>query len=218
LDRKWTNIIIWPRDRASISVQQLHITYKGSLYRGSSTQCTYAVVHNTVYKASARRVRNTFSRPEEKRRGAQRCFSLPFEHVDNGHNIRVFVYHLFSSIDSVSSWPGALFQNRTYWVALCFGYPKALRVEIWKKFKFGKVQVRKSWNSKKLEVRKSSSSKKFKFEKVKVSSWPGALFQNRTATVALCFGYLKALWVEKVWKSSSSKKFKFEKLRLMSTE
>jgi hypothetical protein len=26
LDRKWTNIIIWPRDRASISVQQLRIT------------------------------------------------------------------------------------------------------------------------------------------------------------------------------------------------
>jgi hypothetical protein len=25
LDRKWTNIIIWPRDRASISVQQLRI-------------------------------------------------------------------------------------------------------------------------------------------------------------------------------------------------
>jgi hypothetical protein len=26
LDRKWTNIIIWPRDRASISVQQLRIS------------------------------------------------------------------------------------------------------------------------------------------------------------------------------------------------
>jgi hypothetical protein len=25
LDRKWTNIIIWPRDRAIISVQQLRI-------------------------------------------------------------------------------------------------------------------------------------------------------------------------------------------------
>jgi hypothetical protein len=28
LDRKWTNIIIWPRDRASISVQQLRILLK----------------------------------------------------------------------------------------------------------------------------------------------------------------------------------------------
>jgi hypothetical protein len=27
LDRKWTNIIIWPRDRANISVQQLRIKY-----------------------------------------------------------------------------------------------------------------------------------------------------------------------------------------------
>jgi hypothetical protein len=27
LDRKWTNIIIWPRDRASISVQQLRINF-----------------------------------------------------------------------------------------------------------------------------------------------------------------------------------------------
>jgi hypothetical protein len=27
LDRKWTNIIIWPRDRASISVQQLRIAW-----------------------------------------------------------------------------------------------------------------------------------------------------------------------------------------------
>jgi hypothetical protein len=25
MDRKWTNIIIWPRNRASISVQQLRI-------------------------------------------------------------------------------------------------------------------------------------------------------------------------------------------------
>jgi hypothetical protein len=27
LDRKWTNIIIWPRDRASILVQQLRINF-----------------------------------------------------------------------------------------------------------------------------------------------------------------------------------------------
>jgi hypothetical protein len=31
LDRKWTNIIIWPRDRASISVQQLRIQCNVSL-------------------------------------------------------------------------------------------------------------------------------------------------------------------------------------------
>jgi hypothetical protein len=30
LDRKWTNIIIWPRDRASISVQQLRITWNST--------------------------------------------------------------------------------------------------------------------------------------------------------------------------------------------
>jgi hypothetical protein len=28
LDRKWTNITIWPRDRASISVQQLRIVLR----------------------------------------------------------------------------------------------------------------------------------------------------------------------------------------------
>jgi hypothetical protein len=28
---------------------------------------------------------------------------------------RPFIYNVFSSIDSVSSWPGALFQNRVYW-------------------------------------------------------------------------------------------------------
>jgi hypothetical protein len=28
---------------------------------------------------------------------------------------RVFIYHVFSSMDSVSSWPGASFQNKSYW-------------------------------------------------------------------------------------------------------
>jgi hypothetical protein len=32
LDRKWTNIIIWPRDRASISVQQLRIIHNHGVH------------------------------------------------------------------------------------------------------------------------------------------------------------------------------------------
>jgi hypothetical protein len=44
LDRKWTNIRIWPRDRASISVQQLHLvsvlTYGVQLPRIKKAQLT----------------------------------------------------------------------------------------------------------------------------------------------------------------------------------
>jgi hypothetical protein len=35
--------------------------------------------------------------------------------AQDAHRHRVLTYHVFSSIDIVFSWPGASFQNRTYW-------------------------------------------------------------------------------------------------------
>jgi hypothetical protein len=40
LDRKWTNIIIWPRDRAIISVQQLRLINKNNKYDRASIGCS----------------------------------------------------------------------------------------------------------------------------------------------------------------------------------
>jgi hypothetical protein len=38
----------------------------------------------------------------------------------------VFIYYVISSIDRVSSWPGASFQNRSYWDY--FGYPEKTKI------------------------------------------------------------------------------------------
>jgi hypothetical protein len=44
LDRKWTSIIIWPRDRASISVQQLCIMKYSVPY----AQGLFALIFNSI--------------------------------------------------------------------------------------------------------------------------------------------------------------------------
>jgi hypothetical protein len=57
LDRKWTNIIIWPRDRASISVQQLRIEqlHARKYFMGPVSPKEYRHISSRRFKNGPRR-------------------------------------------------------------------------------------------------------------------------------------------------------------------
>jgi hypothetical protein len=65
LDRKWTSIIIWPRDRASISVQQLCIIIKSMAIARRRRQLPWAMNRaKTIDQANRKSSHKNYISPE----------------------------------------------------------------------------------------------------------------------------------------------------------